>query len=144
MARKQVTITINDRGTDKTFLITEMSALKLEKWLAKAMLLVGGAASGADMNRVFSQGLNALRDIDFDKVEPLYDALLDCVQMKVGDAYVQVSKDTADGQISDVKTLFKLRAEVLKLNLDFLGIADLWNTLAGGVHPQENGQSTQT
>jgi hypothetical protein len=134
MARKTVEITITDRGTDKSFRITEMSATKLEKWIARAALILFGKANFAEVQQAVAEaGEKGFKDIPFEQVEPLYDALLECVEFKAAGIYVKVDAATIDAQVEDVQTLFKLRAEVLKVNLGFFAAAfpSLSRTLSG-------------
>lgn len=141
--RKVIEVTINDRGTDKTFRITEMAATKLEKWIAKATLIVLGKLNLSDeeksagvqaaMADISMNGFGGFRDIEFERIEPLYDTLLDCVEMKIASIYMKAEPATLDAQIEDVQTLFKLRLEVLKVNLGFFAAAfpSITQTLSG-------------
>ena len=79
MARKVEYVTIDQEGRDKgkTFKITEMPALKAEKWATRAFLAL--AASGLDlptdvnagMAGIAALGLDVFRNLDFEKAEPL-------------------------------------------------------------------------
>jgi hypothetical protein len=148
--RKVTEVTINDRGTDKAFRITEMAATKLEKWIAKAALIILGKTNFTEVEAASAiaeaagKGFESFREIPFEQIEPLYDALLDCVEFKAAGIYIKVDPATIDGQIEDVQTLFKLRMEVLKLNLGFFAAAfpSITQTLAGLVGAGT--QNTQT
>ena len=86
--RKEVTITIESgRDAGKTFHIVEMSASHVEKWAARALLVILGGNSQMDdavkdlsktssASALVSVGLGALSNVSWDKVEPLYDELL--------------------------------------------------------------------
>ena len=132
--RKTKTITINDRGTAKTFRITEMPATKIERWLIAAgrLLLscgagdvqVGNLTDSGEMQEALARflvtdGLRCLGNLDMDKTWPLYDELLGCCEIKIGDYFSPLSMDTVDGQIEDFRTLLALRKEALLLHLDF-------------------------
>ena len=134
--RKTKEINITDRGTLKSFRITEMPASKFEWWIVSVgRLLAGCGAAGAlelgDMTDssavqealarfLVTDGLKSLGNLDLDKVKPLYDDLLRCVELKSGDYYAPLNPETVDGMIEDVKTLFILRKEALMLHIDFL------------------------
>jgi hypothetical protein len=154
--RKTAEVTINDRGADKTFRITEMPATKLEKWIAKASLLVLSKVNVSNdeenevnvhraMADISKRGFGGFNDIPFEQVEPLYDDLLDCVEFKAANIYIKVDPRTIDGQIEDVMTLFKLRLEVLKLNLGFFVTAfpSITQAVAGIFKAKAEESSTQ-
>ncbi len=130
--RKEIEITLLDRGKELIFKIREMPASKLEKWLMKAVLLIAQSRekntnlSENDESQIStfahlfaSNKLELLLELNFEKAEPLLDELLTCVQRKVDSALIAVTPDNIDTFIDDVETLFRLRLEVLKLNLDF-------------------------
>lgn len=136
--RKEITITIESgRDEGKTFHVTEMSASHMEKWAARALLVVLGGNGHVDKTQVqdlaktsnasalVSVGLGALSSVNWDKVEPLYDELLPQVSI-VPDAdkpnvKIPLRPANVDNHIEDVTTLVRLRGEVLKLSLDFFG-----------------------
>lgn len=134
--RKTKELVISDRGTSKTFRITEMPASKFEWWIVSVgRLLAGCGAAGAldigDMTDssavqetlarfLVTDGLKSLGNLDLDKVKPLYDDLLRCVELKSGDYYAPLNPETVDGVIEDVRTLFILRKEALLLHIGFL------------------------
>ncbi len=129
--RKEIELSLTDRGKELCFILREMPATQLEKWLMRAVLLLSqsnrNAQSDTDDNaltygvhKLFSQkGINALLDVDFEKAEPLIDELLTCVHRKIDSALMAVTPQNVDTFIEDVQTLFCLRMEVIKLNLDF-------------------------
>jgi len=130
--RQEKIITLNDRGNELMFKIKEMPALKLESWLIRAgLLLVGsGAFDRRDITNaqealqqagaMLSQnGISALAKIDFEKAQPLLDDLLRCCFFISGKTEQQLSPEIVDGIIEDVKTLFELRKEALKINVGF-------------------------
>lgn len=134
MARKSITVTLEDRGNPLTFVITQMSASKLESWIIRAMLLLVGTGAevpgGADLQQaaayIKTKGLAALGGLDYAKVQPLLDELLTCCQRRLDGGNLQeMTAATVDGVIEDVTTLFKLRMEALKVNIDFFPAAAL-------------------
>lgn len=129
MARKEITVDIQDREQLLTFKIKEMPATKLESWIIRALLLVAGSGAqvpdGSDIKAagafLAEKGLTALGNIDFEKARPLLDELLGCCSVMLEKLEKRLTPDTVDDHIQDVKTLFLLRKEAVKLNLGFLG-----------------------
>lgn len=131
--RKTKEIVINDRGTNKSFKITEMSASKFEWWLIRVgrLLLGTGIGNQVDVDSaedvqkliadtLLKDGLKSLGSVNLAEAKDLYDDLLRCCELKSDDFYMPLDTDTIDGQIESVKTLFTLRKEALMLHLDFL------------------------
>lgn len=136
--RKEAIITIDSgRDAGKTFHVSEMSASHVEKWAARALLVVLGGngqmdnaqvkdlAKTSNASALVSVGLGALSTVSWEKVEPLYDELLPQVAI-MPDADKPSVKITlrpanVDNHVEDVATLVRLRGEVLKLSLDFFG-----------------------
>lgn len=132
--RKEITVTLNDRGNELTFRIREMPATKVERWLIKlagALSATGvfsaDVADGVDAQKAIADfllkgGLSKLGLVtkDYDTVvQPLIDELYTCVEQKVGNAYFALTPDVIDAKIEDVRTLFNLQKEIVKLHLDF-------------------------
>ena len=132
--RKEITVTLNDRGNELTFRIKEMPATKVERWIIKlagALSATGvfsaDVADGVDAQKaiadfLLSGGLSKLGMVtkDYDEViQPLIDELYTCVEQKVGNAYFALTPDVIDAKIEDVRTLFNLQKEIVKLHLDF-------------------------
>ena len=132
--RKEITVTLNDRGNDLTFRIREMPATKAERWIIKlagALSATGvfsaDVADGVDAQKAIADfllkgGLSKLGAVtkDYDEViQPLIDELYTCVEQKVGNAYFALTPDVIDAKIEDVRTLFSLQKEIVKLHLDF-------------------------
>ena len=131
--RKTKEIVINDRGTNKSFKITEMSASKFEWWLIRVgrLLLGTGIGNQVDVDSaedvqkliadtLLKDGLKSLGSVNLAEAKELYDDLLRCCELKSDNYYMPLDIDTIDGQIESVKTLFTLRKEALMLHLDFL------------------------
>lgn len=134
--RKTKEIVINDRGTNKSFKITEMSASKFEWWLIRVgrLLLGTGIGNQVDVDSaedvqkliadtLLKDGLKSLGSVNLAEAKELYDDLLRCCELKSDNFYMPLDTDTIDGQIESVKTLFTLRKEALMLHLDFLEVA---------------------
>lgn len=129
MARKEITVDIQDRDQLLTFKIKEMPATRLESWIIRALLLIAGSGAqvpdGTDIKAagafLAEKGLAALGNLDFEKARPLLDDLLGCCSVTIDRLEKRLTPAIVDDHIQDVTTLFKLRMEAIKLNLDFLG-----------------------
>ncbi len=132
--RREQEIILQDRGKEIVFRIKEMSALQLEKWLMRALLALCKSrhvnkeenSNNTNKSKVLIDALfdgrflEVFCNADFEEIEPLLDELLTCVQRRVDNGYMQVNSSTIESYVEDVRTLFELRMEVLKFNLDFL------------------------
>lgn len=142
MARKEITITLDDRGSERKFRIVEMSATRLQSWIIRAGLLLASAidldgvdtSGGLDNEAIakigqylISHGIGELSKLDYAKAQPLLDELLECCYRVDGGVSQQCTPNTVDGFIDDVRTLFRLQIEAAKVNFDFFG--------AGGTSP---------
>jgi len=154
--RKTKTYIVRDeksRDNGKTFLITEMSALKAEKWATRALLALG--KSGADipdnvrhsgMAGMAALGLRALTGISFSESEPLLDEMLTCVEYipdpQKNPLYKRPLMDEND--IEEVKTLLDLRLEVFALHTNFTSGESLWKWITATVPTPVTSSPTQT
>lgn len=138
--RKSKIVRIEAEGRDKGkhFLLTEMSAMQAEKWAMRALLALGRSgievsdeAIQAGAAGVMSAGLAAFARLPFAEAEPLLEEMLSCIGF-VGDPArtdaltrqpiaraLALGDETNDGDIEEVTTLLKLRAEVAELHLGF-------------------------
>ena len=110
------------RDAGKTFRITEMSAMRAEKWATKALLCL--ARSGQDvpesmarqgMSAMVIYGLNALSSIEFAEAEPLLDEMMGCVQI----VETAVTRRPTEDDYEEVRTLFYLRQKIFELHTGF-------------------------
>ncbi len=116
-----------DAEAKKKYLITEMSAVKAEKWAIRVLIALvnsgldltdeeaGGGMAGlsAVVNRgafKFSGG-----GLSFAEIEPLLDEMLSCVQI----AEPKITRSLTEDDIEEVATVLLLRSEVLKLHTGF-------------------------
>lgn len=127
--RKTKAVPIIEAGRDngKLFFITEMPALKAEKWAARAFLALAGSgvnlpenAENAGMAGIAVVGLQALQNARFAEVEPLMDEMLGCIEI-VPDPNNQAYKRAliGDDDIEELSTLALLRMEVFELHTGF-------------------------
>jgi hypothetical protein len=151
--RKKIDITIEDEGRDqgKVFRITEMPAVKAEKWAARALvaLLHSGVEipdniAKAGLAGIAAMGVSMLSGIEWDKLEPLLDEMMECVQVQAPNAKLgfKAILPQAD-DIEEVTTLFKLRQATLELHLGF-SLADKLKSLRESAEEKETSQPAQT
>lgn len=138
--RKTKLVTITDEGRDqgKTFKITEMPASQLEEWSTRALIAIFAGNVPADVMQI-SRTSNAaalasvfgsaLQGLSWETVKPLYRELLSCVafvpsrENQANPANtIPLTPNNLDNFIEEVTTLYKLRLEVLEVNLGFFGI----------------------
>lgn len=133
--RKEITVAIADNGNELRFRIKQMPATKQERWIMRALLLVARSGIGGMINvpdgkklgelkmtqdLKFEDMLKALGQLNYEDVEPLMEELLNCCTRISDSGAEQVcTGNTIDGYVSDLKTLLKLRQEVLKLHFSF-------------------------
>ena len=139
---KEVAIT---EGSDagKTFIVSQMSLIAGDSWANRAALAVmrsgvdvsslkgmtvqdGKFVGMLDIASVISVILKALGGVDERTAQSLLDELLGVIKVKLPDGTTRaivLPKEDAAGRIGDItciKTLWKLRVEAIKVNLDFL------------------------
>lgn len=66
-------------------------------------------------------GLAALGAVDYAKAKPLLDEMLGCCARVLDRTEEKVTPETADAYIEDIRTLFKLRMEAIRVNFGFFG-----------------------
>jgi hypothetical protein len=133
VARKTEIINVTSEGRDKgkQFIITEMPALRAERWAFRALLalahsgveLPAGAADGG-MAVLASAGLQALNSLDFEEARPLLDEMWSCVQIVPDPKNPNIVRPLvireADGDdIEELPTIFQLRERIFRLHTDF-------------------------
>ncbi|AWK43064.1 MULTISPECIES: hypothetical protein [Photorhabdus] len=133
MARKETFITMNDDNRDKgkLFYIQEMPASQAEWWAIRALMAMGREGLSIPDNfrdlgmaALAVVGLKAISRIAPDEARPLLDELMGCVQMVPNQVDKKIKRELIDSDIEEIVTRLKLRAEVLKLHVDFFKTAD--------------------
>lgn len=123
---------VADFGRDegKTFRITEMSAMRAEKWCLRAFFALLNA--GADIpDGLASQGfsglmamgpafLEAFARVPYESVVPLWDDLMTCVRYVPVANQPNLTRPLVDEDIDEVQTLMKLKKLVFDLHTEFL------------------------
>ena len=121
--RKEVEIKIEaGRDAGKVFKVEEMPAVQMDRWITRALCMLGRSGSGLSMiGGMTMEGLlSAVSKLDFKDSEPLLDELLACCSFKKDGTLVKMTGSMVDSVVEDWTTIFKLRIEALKLNLGFL------------------------
>lgn len=122
--RKTATITIDDEGRDKgkSFVITEMSAWAAEDWAAQVIFAAMNAGvqipddvAQAGLSGLASIGIEALTKIPYQYAKPLLDVMMTCVQVQPS---AGVTRPLIEDDIEEVKTLLRLRKEVVALHIE--------------------------
>lgn len=137
MARKfeYYTVTKDNRDKGKRFLITEMSALRAERWATRALLSL--TKSGQDINPSAGGGMAAiavaalqgLQHLQFDDADPLMMELMECVRFVPDHKHPEttrelVQNDDEGDDIEEVETRLILKQRVFNLHTDFFTRAD--------------------
>lgn len=127
--RKSVEITITEDGNPIIFRVQQWAATEKESWILRAMLalagsaganvdidLAGGVSADALISELGRKGLGIFAGLKYETARPLMDDLLACCYHKVGSAEIRCTPENIDGVLTDVKSLFRLRAEAFKVN----------------------------
>lgn len=135
--RKEIIVNLTDDGNELTFKIKQMSAIKQERWINKVLILAAGSNVLSGMfssfklsglsnqlkNMDIDKFLDMFGKLDYEKIEPLYNELLECCSYVPDKNNLNfttaLNADNADSIIGDVQTLYKLRLEALKINFNF-------------------------
>lgn len=123
MARKEIEIKIEEgRDAGKTFKITEMPAVQMDKWVTKAVGILGkNGASVVDIASLsFTTLVVSLMKSDTEEASQLFDELLACASFIKDGVAVSMKGTMIDSVIEEWSTLMRLKNESLKLNLGFL------------------------
>jgi len=135
------------RDVGKNFLISEMDAVRAEKWAWRAFFALKGSSeripeniAGLGMVGIAIVGLNVFLQADVDpaRFEALLDEMLTCVRVvrdpKTKDAVSggPIATDLLPGDVEEVRTLAWLRSEVLRVHTGF-SPADAISTLASAI-----------
>lgn len=143
-----------NRDAGKLFKITEASAERAEQWGIRMLLLASGSGVQMPMDMT-SRGLEGIAIIGWNvilssiidpaKFIPLFDELLDCVDMIRDPRHPDVvTKLVSPDDVEEVRTRLWLRSEVLELHLGFSPAAALSAFISAIQKPKEEvgGQST--
>lgn len=142
--RKTATITIGAEGRDKgkVFVLTELSAADSEEWAARALFALMNSGvevpdniASAGLAGLAALGLQALKNLPFDAAKPLFDKMMECVQVQPS---AGVIRRLIDDDIEEVATRWQIRKEVLSLHMGF-SIAAARSTLGQAAGKETEG-----
>jgi hypothetical protein len=126
-----VVITAENRDKGKRFLLTEMPALKAEKWAYRALLALAHSgvdlpdgAQQAGMAALATAGIKALNHLDFEEARPLLDEMMSCIQIMPDPSNALlvrplVCNEMEGDDIEEIGTVFMLRERIFRLHTDF-------------------------
>lgn len=129
MALKETTFTVTAEGRDigKTFVITEMPAMKAERWAIRVFLAL--ARSGVDvpddvvqsgMAGMVSLTLRSLAGVRYEDADPLLTEMMGCVTYRPDPSNPAIKdRRLVDNDIEEVMTILKLRDAILELHTGF-------------------------
>ena len=119
---------------DVTFVISKMPLIQGDRWANRVALAlcrggvdVSGFMGGADLSDVkgmidivgiTNTALKALGGIADEEAQSLLDELLNYIKVKLSDGSTR--SVVLESDVKDIQTLWKLRIEAIKINLDFL------------------------
>lgn len=152
MARKTKVVKIDAKNRDagKAFLITEMDAVRAEKWAARALLAI--ASSGVDIppdvlkmgaGAVVAAGVRSLMTMAFADAEPLLDEMMQCVAVVPDARKLDVTRPLDIDDIDEVTTILLLRSEVVELHTGF-SVAAFLSNLGTAATPTPDTEDTST
>lgn len=123
---KFTSITRAGRDSGKKFLLTEMSALRADKWATRLLMAMveAGVELPTDiyetgMAGVAAVGFKAVLTMKFDTAEMLLDELMTCVEIVPDPNKTEVRRGLIGDDIEEVATLMILRSEVFELHTGF-------------------------
>lgn len=131
MSRNTKLITIEAEGRDKgkMFEITEMPARAAERWANRVLfaLMNGGVEvpenlQSMGLSALIAVGISALGKIPFEKAEPLFEEMLQCLDYIPDPAKHGIKRpyrNFVDSDIEEFTTYYFLRWEIIKLHTDF-------------------------
>jgi hypothetical protein len=136
-----------NRDAGKTYVLTEMPALKAERWARHAItacnrtdLDISGEIAKLGLIGFYLVGFQALAGGDIAAVDALMDEML--LQIKIIESPTVARPLGGDGDIEEVTTIYQLRKELLELHAGF-SFAELASILAASATPTDS-QNTST
>jgi hypothetical protein len=119
--------TQNNRDQGKVFLITEMSADATEQWAMQAFFALMNAGvdipddiAAMGFAGIVQLGLGALGRVPYGAVKPLFDSMMECVQIIPNPAQPNVVRALIDTDIEEVTTRIALRKAIFELHVSGL------------------------
>lgn len=138
------------RDAGKIFVLTEMSAVRAEKWAARALLAIRRSGvelpddlANAGMAALAYAGFRAITSLSFDEAEPLLDEMMTCVTIQP-DPTIEHTRATIEADFEEVATILSIRDAVFKLHVGFSIAAELAKLGAAAKATIEASNDTQT
>ena len=130
MARIVLNYRVETEGRDKgkTFVITEMTTDKGERWAMRALLAIANANPELDLPEGFELsgmaglaevGLKALFKLEWHAIEPMFNEMMECVEFMPDASKPQIVRKLFDGDIEEIMTRVNLRKEILRMHVGF-------------------------
>ena len=124
-----------NRDKGKTFVLTEMSARKAEKWASRVYFAIANARvpipEGIEASGIIGLaviGLRAFESLRYQDAEPLLDEMFDCVTIRPDPTNPNIERPLVENDTEEVATLLYLRQEIFSLHVGF-SIADALSKL---------------
>lgn len=144
-----------NRDAGKVFRITEVSAMRLERWCMRALGAVARAGVDVgDLQTAYTSGIQAvmmigiegLLKMDDQSSESLRDEMLECVEIVPDPANAQISRPLIESDIDELSTLLTLRSEIITIHTGFsvAGAISPRSTSASPSEPRPNSSTTST
>ena len=140
MARKTCRVTIDADGRDKgkTFILTELPALDIERWTVRLVLALGKNGvnlPGVQVDSGFAGIAGVLwvliAQITPDEAETLLATMLEGLKIDEG----KITRDLVDGDIEEAETLLQIRMAWVDLHAGFFakGGRLIWGRLTSSI-----------
>lgn len=137
MRKTEILVISGDPATNrdhgKRFKITEMPAIRAEKWAMRVLLALASTGAqlpddykAAGMAALAAAGFQALQSLNWTETEPLLDEMLECVRILPDPKNIEVERplvlnrgDGSGDDIEEVTTLLELRRKIFELHTGF-------------------------
>lgn len=139
------------RDAGKMFRLTEMPALRAEKWAIRMFLTLKGTTAEVPPEiaamgyiGVVIRGLNSFLQapVRFEDLEPLLDEMMTCVTRIRDRSHPDVATSLVESDIEEPQVVTWLRGEVLSLHVGFSVIGVLFEWISGATPKPEDTPST--
>jgi hypothetical protein len=131
MRKNEIFVSTFGRDQNKRFVITEMAAIKAERWAYRALLALAHAgaelpeeAVQGGMAAIARAGVAALQSLDYKEAAPLLDEMLTCVRVMPDPKNPEftrplVMNEMEGDDIEEIQTLLELRRRIFDLHTNF-------------------------
>lgn len=153
MARKTIQVMIETPGRDqgKLFEITELSAMRAERWARRALCALGKSGAeipddvaNAGLAGIAAMGIRAISGVDTAEMDALMDEMLTTVSLIPDPSKPFVKRPLrSEDDIEEVTTLLRIREEVLSLHVGF-SLRDYRLSLMAARQMENNTPNTST